>query len=317
MTVSVISAGFQTTVQDCGRTGLRKFGVTPGGALDPISLRLVNLLVGNLECTAGLECVSGRLRLRFHDERILAWSGGEFEVRLGDKLVPVLHCARVSTDIEILPQRGGRAWLAISGGINVPEILGSRATDLRAHFGGWEGRALRDGSELPLGVESELCARVRDEIPDHVSDWSAPRFVARGKLLRIIRGKNWDDNIGAKLLAQKFRIAMDSDRMGLRLEGEEIASASRRELVSEAVTPGTVQLPPSGAPVVLLQGCQTIGGYPKIAHVITVDLGYAAQLQPLDEVRFELIELEEARQLLRKREREIALFRAGLEARFG
>jgi antagonist of KipI len=277
----------------------------------------VNLLVGNLECTAGLECVSGRLRLRFHDERILAWSGGEFEVRLGDKLVPVLHCARVSTDIEILPQRGGRAWLAISGGINVPEILGSRATDLRAHFGGWEGRALRDGNELPLGVESELCARVRDEIPDHVSDWSAPRFVARGKLLRIIRGKNWDDNIGAKLLAQKFRIAMDSDRMGLRLEGEEIASASRRELVSEAVTPGTVQLPPSGAPVVLLQGCQTIGGYPKIAHVITVDLGYAAQLQPLDEVRFELIELEEARQLLRKREREIALFRAGLEARFG
>jgi antagonist of KipI len=317
MTVSVISAGFQTTVQDCGRTGLRKFGVTPGGALDPISLRLVNLLVGNLECTAGLECVSGRLRLRFHDERILAWSGGEFEVRLGDKLVPVLHCARVSTDIEILPRRGGRAWLAISGGINVPEILGSRATDLRAHFGGWEGRALRDGNELPLGVESELCARVRDEIPDHVSDWSAPRFVARGKLLRIIRGKNWDDNIGAKLLAQKFRIAMDSDRMGLRLEGEEIASASRRELVSEAVTPGTVQLPPSGAPVVLLQGCQTIGGYPKIAHVITVDLGYAAQLQPLDEVRFELIELEEARQLLRKREREIALFRAGLEARFG
>lgn len=317
MTVSVISAGFQTTVQDCGRTGLRKFGVTPGGALDPISLRLVNLLVGNLECTAGLECVSGRLRLRFHDERILAWSGGEFEVRLGDKLVPVLHCARVSTDIEILPQRGGRAWLAISGGINVPEILGSRATDLRAHFGGWEGRALRDGDELPLGVESELCARVRDEIPDHVSDWSAPRFVARGKLLRIIGGKNWDDNIGDKLLAQKFRIAMDSDRMGLRLEGEEIASASRRELVSEAVTPGTIQLPPSGAPVVLLQGCQTIGGYPKIAHVITVDLGYAAQLQPLDEVRFELIELEEARQLLRKREREIALFRAGLEARFG
>jgi len=317
MTVSVISAGFQTTVQDCGRTGLRKFGVTPGGALDPISLRLVNLLVGNLECTAGLECVSGRLRLRFHDERILAWSGGEFEVRLGDKLVPVLHCARVSTDIEILPQRGGRAWLAISGGINVPEVLGSRATDLRAHFGGREGRALRDGNELPLGVESELCARVRDEIPDHVSDWSAPRFVARGKLLRIIRGKNWDDNIGARLLAQKFRIAMDSDRMGLRLEGEKIASASRRELVSEAVTPGTVQLPPSGAPVVLLQGCQTIGGYPKIAHVITVDLGYAAQLQPLDEVRFELIELEEARQLLRKREREIALFRAGLEARFG
>jgi antagonist of KipI len=317
--ITVLSAGFQTTVQDCGRPGLRKFGITPGGALDSISLRLANLLVGNLECTAGLECVSGRLRLRFHDERILAWAGGEFEVRVGDNLVPILHCARVSTsaDIEILPKGGGRAWLAISGGINVAEILGSRATDLRAHFGGWEGRVLRDGDELRLGVESALCARVRDEIPNHVSDWSAPRFVGRGKHLRIIRGKNWDEDIGANLLTQMFRVAMNSDRMGLRLEGEEIALASRRELVSEAVTPGTIQLPPNGAPVVLLQGCQTIGGYPKVAHVITVDLGDAAQLQPLDEVRFELIELEKARQLLREREREIAFFRAGLEARFG
>src|SRR2546430_11659531 len=106
---------------------------------------------------------------------------------------------------------------------------------------------------------------------------------------------------------------MDSDRMGLRLEGEEIA-ASRRELVSEAVTPGTIQLPPSGALLILLRGCQTIGGYPKIAHVITSDLGYAAQLQPFDEVGFKLIDLEEARELLREREREIALFRAGLGA---
>ena len=317
--ITVLSAGFQTTVQDCGRRGLRKFGVTPGGALDSISLRLANLLVGNSESAAGLEISSGRIRLQIDSERLVAWSGGEFDLRVEDQLVPILHCARVSAGviIEISPKRGGRAWLAISGGINVAEILGSRATDLRAHFGGWEGRALRDGDELPLGVESELCARVRDEIPDHVSDWSAPRFVGRGKFLRIIRGKNWDDNIGAKLLAQEFRVAMNSDRMGLRLEGEAIAPASRRELVSEAVTPGTIQLPPSGAPVVLLQGCQTIGGYPKIAHVITVDLGYAGQLQPLDELRFELIELEEARQLLREREREIALFRAGLEARFG
>jgi antagonist of KipI len=316
--ITVLSAGFQTTVQDCGRPSLRKFGITPGGALDSISLRLANLLVGNSESAAGLEISSGRIRLQIDSDRLIAWSGGEFEVRVAGNLIPILHCARVSVhaNIEILPKRGGRAWLGISGGINVPEVLGSRATDLRAHFGGWEGRTLCDGDELPLGVESELCARLRDEIPGHVSAWSAPRFIGHGKRLRIIRGKNWDGDIGAKLLAQKFRVGMNSDRMGLRLEGEEIAT-SRRELVSEAVTPGTIQLPPSGAPVVLLQGCQTIGGYPKIAHVITVDLGYAAQLQPLDEVGFELIELEEARQLLRARASEIALFRAGLEARFG
>jgi antagonist of KipI len=319
MIASVISAGFQTTVQDCGRIGLRKFGVTPGGALDSVSLRLANLLVGNSECAAGLEITSGRVRLKVNIDRLVGWGGGEFELKIGDKPIPILHCARVSAGgiIEVSPKRGGRAWLAISGGIDVPEILGSRATDLRARFGGWEGRALRDGDALPLGVESELCPRIRKEIPDGVSDWSAPRFVTKKQFLRVIRGKNWDDNIGEKLLAQKFRVAMNSDRMGLRLEGGAILSTNPRELVSEAVAPGTIQLPPSGALVVLLGDCQTIGGYPKIAHVITVDLGYAAQLQPLDEVQFELIELEEARELLRERERDIALFRAGLEARFG
>src|SRR5438045_3196289 len=108
MTASVISAGFQTTVEDCGRIGLRKFGVSPGGALDSVSLRLANLLVGNSECAAGLECVSGRLKLRLRDERLCAWAGGEFEARIKDKVVPISHCARVSAGatIEISPKRG-------------------------------------------------------------------------------------------------------------------------------------------------------------------------------------------------------------------
>src|SRR6266576_3096055 len=138
MIASVILAGFQTTVQDCGRVGLRKFDVTPGGALDSVSLRLANLMVGNPDCMAGLECSSGRVRLNFDVDRLVAWAGGEFEIRIGDDLIPILHCARVSAGaaIEILPKRGGRAWLASSGGVDVPEIMGSRATDLRAHFGG-------------------------------------------------------------------------------------------------------------------------------------------------------------------------------------
>jgi len=206
MIASVILAGFQTAVQDCGRVGLRKFGVTPGGALDSVSLRLANLLVGNPDCMAGLECSSGRVRLKVDVDRLVAWAGGEFEIRVGDDLIPILHCARVSAGaaIEISPKRGGRAWLAISGGVDVPEILGSRATDLRAHFGGWAGRVLRDGDELPLGGESKLCSRMRKEISDVVSDWSAPRFVPRGRFLRVVRGKNWEDDIGEKLLAQKI-----------------------------------------------------------------------------------------------------------------
>src|SRR5947207_4274033 len=278
----------------------------------------MNLLVGNDQCAAALEIASGRVHLQFDDERLMAWCGGEFEVHAGGTAIPPLHCARISAGtICKLHAKRGRAWLAISGGIDVPEILGSRSTDLRARFGGHHGRALRDGDLLPLGAESELCPRIRAAIPNVVSDWSAPRFGSRRRFLRVIRGKNWDDDIGAKLLAQKFRVAMNSDRMGLRLEGGEMVSTHPAELVSEAVAPGTIQLPRSGAPVVLLGDCQTIGGYPKIAHVITVDLADAAQLQPLDEVRFEWIELEEARDLLRERERDVALFRAGLEVRFG
>src|SRR5439155_16096454 len=122
------------------------------------------------------EITSGRVRLKVNIDRLIAWAGGEFEMRIEDDLIPILHCARVPAGavIEILPKRGGRAWLVISGGVDVPEVLGSRATDLRARFGGREGRALCNGDELPVGAESKLCSRMRNEIAEGVSEWSAP-----------------------------------------------------------------------------------------------------------------------------------------------
>jgi antagonist of KipI len=321
MPLVVLSAGFRTSVQDCGRFRSRKYGVAAAGALDSAALRILNLLVGNDECSAGLEISAGRVRLRFTDDRLMVWSGGDFEVGIEGNAIPSLHCARVSTGAicEISPKRG-RAWLAIFGGIDVPQLLGSRATDLRAGFGGWKGRALRDGDELLLGVPSERSMRILRQMNGAIADWSGPLLsssLVPPSSLQIIHGKNWSDEIGEKLLAATFRVAVNSDRMGLRLEGANIDSHSGGELVSEAVTPGTIQLPPGGAPILLLADCQTVGGYPKIAHVITVDLARAAQLQPMDEVRFELTTLEQARGRLQKRERDIARFRAGLDARFG
>jgi antagonist of KipI len=318
--VILVSAGFQTTVQDSGRLGFRKFGVAVAGALDPVSLRLMNLVVGNDQCAAGLEIVSGRLRLEFEEDRLIAWCGGEFEVHAGGTAIPQLHCARISAGAicEIKAKRG-RAWLAISGGIEVPEILSSRSTDLRAGFGGHHGRALRDRDKLSLGHPSLLAMNIGLRLPDPVSDWSAPRLFAPRPVLRVVRGRRWDDfdeSVRANFLAEKFRVGMNSDRMGLRLEGERISNGKAQELPSEAVAPGTIQIPRDGAPIVLLADCQTIGGYPKIAHVITVDLARAAQLQALDEVGFELTTLAEAQELLLAQEKDIALFRAGLQARF-
>src|SRR5215471_16698136 len=153
MKVEIVRAGFLTSVQDLGRTGFRQFGVSTGGALDLFALRIANLLVGNDETAAGLEITLGGLQLRFEDERTVAWCGGEFDVQIGSRALPAGHVAHLQRGDELKFRRaqfGCRCWLAISGGIDVPVTLGSRSTDLRANFGGLEGRTLRDGDVLPL-----------------------------------------------------------------------------------------------------------------------------------------------------------------------
>ena len=153
MNAVVTRAGFLTSVQDLGRTGFRQFGVSTSGALDSFALRVANLLVGNDEGAAGLEITLGGLQLRFEDERIVAWCGGEFDVQIGSRALPAGHVAHLQAGDELKfgrAQIGCRCWLAISGGIDVPVVLGSRSTDLRANFGGIEGRALRDGDVISL-----------------------------------------------------------------------------------------------------------------------------------------------------------------------
>src|SRR3954453_9186206 len=158
-------AGFLTYVQDLGRPGLRRFGVPLGGALDLHALRVANLLVGNDNGAAGLEITFGGLRLEFSDDRIVAWSGGRFDVRIGQTAVAAGHSVLIRSGEELTiasPILGSRMWLAISGGIDVPRVLGSRSTDWRARIGGLEGRALRDGDHLPLGPLSDTARSLAD-----------------------------------------------------------------------------------------------------------------------------------------------------------
>ncbi len=331
MNATVVRAGFLTSVQDLGRLGFRQFGVSVGGALDSHALRVANLLVGNDEIAAGVEITFGGLQLRFTDERIVAWCGGEFDVRLGSTSLPAGHAASVRGNEELVfkqPKAGCRCWLAISGGIDVPIVLGSRSTDLRANFGGLDGRVLRDGDVLPLARQPGSPTPATTGI----SSWSAPHdWVSPAKhdpILRFIRGVDWNRfnppprSYGAAgdLTIQRFTnevfiVSPDSDRMGVRLEGIELKRNHDIDLISEAVTPGTIQVPPAGKPIVLLGDCQTIGGYPKIAHVITVDLPIAAQLRAGDRVRFREVSLTEAHQLLYEREKELERFRIGLSLR--
>src|SRR5436189_1773098 len=154
MKAIVERAGFLTSVQDLGRTGFRQFGVSTSGALDPFALRVANLLVGNDEGAAGLEITLGGLRLRFNDERMVAWCGGEFDARIGSQPLLAGHVAHLQAGEELKfgrAQIGCRCWLSISGGVDVRIVLGSRSTDLRANFGGLEGRILGDRDSIPLG----------------------------------------------------------------------------------------------------------------------------------------------------------------------
>ena len=313
-------------MQDLGRLGFRQFGVSVGGALDSHALRVANLLVGNDESAAGLEITLGGLRLRFVDDRIVAWCGGGFDVRLGSTSVAAGHAALVRAGQELMfnqPKVGCRCWLGISGEIDVPIVLGSRSTDLRTNFGGFDGRALRDGDEIALRKNSKHAQSLVDLLREQrISPWSPPHDwsspAQREPILRVMRGSDWNrfnDVTIQRFTNEVFIVSPDSDRMGVRLEGIELKRNHDIDLISEAVVPGTIQVPPGGKPIVLLGDCQTVGGYPKIAHVISVDLPIAAQLRLGDRVRFHEVSLTEAHQLLYEREKELERFRIGLSLR--
>jgi antagonist of KipI len=186
---------------------------------------------------------------------------------------------------------------------------------LRANFGGLEGRTLRDGDQLSLGEfrQSETAAAAGISSWTAPHDWASP--ASRHPSLRFIRGVDWNrfNDVTIQLVTnQRFRVSPDSDRMGVRFDGSELKREDETDLISEAVAPGTIQIPPSGKPILLLGDCQTIGGYPKIAHVITVDLSIAAQLRAGDGVRFIEVTLQDAHRLLLERERDLERFRIGL-----
>jgi antagonist of KipI len=317
MKVIVERAGFLSSVQDLGRTGFRQFGVSTSGALDPFALRVANILASNDEAAAGLEITLGGLRLHFEDERVVAWCGGEFDVRVGAKPLPAGHAAWVHAGEEVKfgrSQIGCRCWLAIAGGVDVGVVLGSCSTDLRAQFGGFEGRTLRDGDALPLGTRpgsSPPATGISTWTAQH--DWASP--TKRDPMLRFIPGVDWNRFNAPtlrRLTSEAFAVLSDSDRMGVRLDGPKLERMDNVDLISEAVAPGTIQVPPSGKPILLLGDCQTIGGYPKIGHVITVDLGVAAQLRAGDHARFSEVSLADAHRLLLEREREFQRFRVGI-----
>ena len=325
--IVVQRAGVFTTVQDLGRRGWLRIGVPVSGALDAYALRVANVLVGNDEGAAALEMTAAGATLRFEEDAVVALTGGDFAAQAGGRAVPPWRATAVLAGAVLEvggARRGWRAYLAVAGGIDVPAVLGSRSTLARARIGGLDGRALRTGDALPVGAIPALSRQIfrTRAAAGRTTIGAGPSLVPALQdqpVLRVLRGAQQDrfsvESIDA-IFGTPYRILPESDRMGYRLRGESLQRSDAREMVSEPVVPGTIQVPPDGQPIILLSDAQSVGGYPKIAHVIDADLPLLAQAVPGTYLRFRAVSLAEAHAAMVERDDAIAALAASVRASF-
>lgn len=311
MEMKVLRAGMQTTVQDLGRRGHRGAGVPLSGAMDSFALRVANALVGNPENAAALEFALVGPALEFSADALVAVGGAECEGVPSWRQTTVRAGERVDLGACV---RGARGYLAVAGGFDVAPVLGSCSTYLRGALGGVAGRALREGDVVRVRPAGRAVAR-GGAAPWHIDARILPAYSTE-PTVRVVLGAQAVD-AGDGLFTGVFTVTPQSDRMGLRLEGPMPWELPRLDLVSSAVAPGTIQVPPDGCPLVLMADAQTIGGYPQVGHAIAVDLPLLAQLRPGDRVRFVEVALDEAHKLALARERALGILHEGLAQKLG
>jgi antagonist of KipI len=306
-TIEVLDGGMLTTVQDLGRFGYQRYGVPTSGALDLFALRAANRLVGNPDGAAGLEITLIGPRLKFVTLATIALTGADLDARLGGRPVPAWESVVVEPGTVLSfggPRDGVRAYLAVAGSVDVPTVLGSRATYTRSKLGGVDGRPLRAGDvlhvcgERPMLLGGALCLPAARQ----------PRY-GHAQVLRVVLGPQ-DDRFTAKgietFLSSTYTVAPQSDRMGYRLAGPPIEHVRGPDIVSDGTPFGAVQVAGDGVPIVLLADRGTAGGYTKIATVIGPDIPRLAQAAPGDTVAFERVTLEAAYLAVREQEARLA-----------
>jgi biotin-dependent carboxylase-like uncharacterized protein len=309
----VVAPGLMTTLQDLGRPGYQRLGIPVSGALDPISLRAANVIVGNAPATAALEIA--------YQGPVLAVEADSVRVALADAAAPVDILDESGTAQRVPPltsvwlRRGERlrvgalsggaiAYLAVEGGFAVEPVLGSRSTYARGGIGGFAGRAIAAGDVLPL-CNDTAAEREEKMLPS--------LDLARPARFRIVLGPQDDYFTEAALrtlLDASYTVSPATDRMGMRLEGPLLEHAKGFNIVSDGIGPGAIQVPGNGLPIVLLADRQTTGGYPKVAAVISADLPALGQLTPGAKVAFQAVSIDEAEAA----RREMAARIADLEA---
>ncbi|WP_428236222.1 biotin-dependent carboxyltransferase family protein [Gracilimonas sp.] len=293
--LEVLDGGLLTTIQDGGRFGYRQYGVPVSGAMDDYAYRLANQLVGNASDLPVLEMTLNGGRYRFNSDAVIAITGADMLPKINGEDISLNTSLEIkSGDIISFDycQTGCRSYLAIRGQLDIKEVLGSCSTYLTGKFGGFEGRALKEGDVLSW-TESE-----GSSIPERVPEDRFPYYSSKVEL-RILEGPEWSwlsQHQKEQFLNTEFDVSPDSNRMGIRLKGDSIKPIDH-QMVSGPVIPGTIQLPESGRPIIIMKDGQAVGGYPRIAKIADADLWRAGQLWSGVQLTFRKINREEANKL--------------------
>ncbi len=308
MSILVVKPGMLTSVQDRGRMGMAALGVCHSGPMDTTLFRLAQALAGSDTESAALEITVTGPVLQFNAGCRLALTGDFARPKIDGVAVGCWRPLTIEAGAELDcgPLRSGvRGYLAIAGGISVEPVMGSRATDLNAGIGPNEGRALQAGDVLPM-TAAPLPFKSRSNWSLDPSPWfdidaSQPIHCTAGRHREAL-----DAESIRSLERDEFRIGVDSNRVGIRLDGSTLRLRETLELVSEPVNFGTIQLPPSGQPIALMAEHPTMGGYPRIVQIAAIDLGRFAQRRPGERVRFAWLGVEQAQARYLARQRELA-----------
>lgn len=294
MSILVKTSGPLTTVQDEGRFYYQSSGIRPSGVMDVAAYEAANALVGNTQGEAVLEMTFLGATLEFQTATWFAATGADMQAKLDGAPIARYQAIRAEAGQTLsfgMAATGCRGYLAVRGGVDVPVVMGSRATDMSAKLGGFEGRALKAGDVLPT-------------LPD--DDWTPPALAydlptyESTVTVRVVPGPQEEYFTAAGLdtfFSASYEISPNSDRMGLRLEGPEIESHNGTDIVSDGIVFGSIQVPSGGKPILLMADHQTAGGYAKIGTVLSLDLPKLAQARPGDTVRFQRISAEDAQAL--------------------
>lgn len=312
MSITVLNPGLLTTVQDMGRVGYQQFGVSVSGVMDPRAAATANILAGNPEDEAVLECTMLGPQLRFDGANTIAITGGDLGASLDGQPVPTYRAVAVQAGQTLRfqgPKTGCRAYIAFAGGLDIPLVMGSRSTYMKAKISGLEGRKLQKGDVIGFRAPGT---------PKNLSErYIYPEFIPRpGYTIRVVMGPQ-DDAFTQKgvatFLGETYSVTNEFDRMGYRMDGPVIEHVTDGNIISDGIAFGAIQVPTEGKPIIMMADQQTTGGYTKIANVISADFRLLGQLKAGDKVKFEKVSIQEAQQALLNQRAALRTLRRALD----